>query len=136
MSSIIWKSEYSTGNESIDSQHKELISIMNNLIENIKIKGLKNVTDKTIMELSNYTFYHFSAEEDLMEKIKYPELEEHKGRHKDLIDKLSKITNRIYEANADPAVDFDLQLLLKDWLITHILDEDLKIKLFIDSEED
>ncbi len=128
---FIWNQVYTIGNESVDDQHKKLFSILNDLVDAIKTKKAKDILDKTIEELSNYTFYHFSAEEDYMEKIGYPELEDHKTFHKDLIEQLSDICNRIYGGHIDSTDE--LYRLLKDWIINHILNEDLKIKLFLES---
>ena len=54
-----------TGNEMIDSQHKELIDRMNKLLESCEQSNDKAVAVKTLDYLADYTDFHFSAEEQL-----------------------------------------------------------------------
>ena len=58
-----------TGNEMIDSQHKELIERMNKLLESCEQSNDKAVAVKTLDYLADYTDYHFSAEEQLQREI-------------------------------------------------------------------
>lgn len=70
-----------TGNEMIDSQHKELIGRMNNLLESCESGKEKLTAIKTLDYLSDYTDYHFKAEEQLQKDIEYPGFEKHKAQH-------------------------------------------------------
>ena len=54
-----------TGNEMIDSQHKELIQKINDLLDSCEKSSDKVVAIKTLDFLSDYTEYHFNAEEQL-----------------------------------------------------------------------
>lgn len=132
MERFTWTEEYSTGSENIDDQHKKLFDIMNDLIEAIEAKKTKEVLDGIIDELSKYTFYHFSAEEDYMKSMGYSQLDEHKSQHKELIEQLSDIFNRIYEGQIESTGE--LYRLLKTWLMDHILDKDMQYKAFGESQ--
>lgn len=70
-----------TGNEMIDSQHEELIGRMNNLLESCESGKEKLTAIKTLDYLSDYTDYHFKAEEQLQKDIGYPGFEKHKAQH-------------------------------------------------------
>ena len=61
-----------TGNEMIDSQHKELISKINDVLKSCEQSNDKLVAVKTLDFLEEYTEYHFSAEEALQREIEYP----------------------------------------------------------------
>ena len=61
-----------TGNEMIDSQHKELIEKMNQLLESCENGNDKLTAVKTLDYLEDYTDYHFKAEEQLQRDIDYP----------------------------------------------------------------
>ena len=50
-----------TGNEMIDSQHKELIEKINAVMESCEQSNDKAVAVKTLDYLEDYTNYHFSA---------------------------------------------------------------------------
>ena len=51
-----------TGNDMIDSQHKELIDKINKLLESCESGKDKLVAIKTLDYLADYTDFHFSAE--------------------------------------------------------------------------
>ena len=61
-----------TGNEMIDSQHKELIDRINQLLESCEDGQGKIKAVKMLDYLLDYTEFHFSAEEKLQEEIEYP----------------------------------------------------------------
>ena len=54
-----------TGNEMIDSQHKELIGKINVLLDSCEDGNDKLTAVKTLDYLAEYTDFHFSAEEKL-----------------------------------------------------------------------
>ena len=56
-----------TGNEMIDSQHKELIGKINKLLDSCEAGNDKLAAVKTLDYLADYTDFHFSAEEKLQE---------------------------------------------------------------------
>ena len=70
-----------TGNEMIDSQHKELIEKINAVMESCEQSNDKSVAVKTLDYLEDYTNYHFSAEEQLQREIDYPGFQKHKEQH-------------------------------------------------------
>ena len=63
-----------TGNEMIDSQHKELIDRINQLLESCEDGQGKIKAVKMLDYLLDYTEFHFSAEEKLQEEIEYPDV--------------------------------------------------------------
>ena len=81
-----------TGNETIDTQHKELISRIKQFVdtcekeENSKIKAIKMLD-----YLTEYTNFHFSEEEKLQEEIGYPGLKEHKEKHEEFKKNLKEL---------------------------------------------
>ena len=58
-----------TGNEMIDSQHKELIDKINKLLDSCETSKDKVVSVKTLDYLADYTEFHFGEEEKLQEEI-------------------------------------------------------------------
>ena len=61
-----------TGNEMIDSQHKELIGKINGLLDSCEDGNDKLAAVKTLDYLAEYTDFHFTAEEKLQEEMEYP----------------------------------------------------------------
>jgi len=128
-----WKDEYSISMDSVDTQHKKLFEIGNQLSEMVFSKehmdNSKQIAD-ILMELKNYTEYHFKDEEALMRMHGYVYLENHINEHKRLIEKVNKVCN---EFNQYSLKDFYLYLIdiISVWITNHILKEDMKFGEFL-----
>ncbi|MGN0298561.1 MAG: bacteriohemerythrin [Lachnospiraceae bacterium] len=109
-----------TGNEMIDSQHKELIEKINRLMESVELGNDQQVALKTLDYLMDYTQFHFGAEEKLQEEIGYPALAEHKKEHA----KLVQVVNDLHELLEEDGVTQNFADRVNEnvieWLYTHI----------------
>ena len=110
-----------TGNDMIDSQHKELIDKINKLLESCESGKDKLVAIKTLDYLADYTDFHFSAEEKRQEEIEYPGIKEHKKEH----EKLRTVVKELYEMLEEeegPSNAFVEQVNKNviEWLYRHI----------------
>lgn len=110
-----------TGNEMIDTQHRELIDKINRLLDSCETSKDKVVAVKTLDYLADYTEFHFREEEKLQETIQYPAIKEHKKEH----DKLRKVVKELYEMLEEeegPSEAFVDQVNRNviDWLYRHI----------------
>ncbi len=129
MGLIKWKKEYSLNNEIIDNQHQKLIKLINDLHEAMEYRSDSSILDTIMKELSDYTFYHFSFEEEYLIKNEYPDIEEHRRLHEGLVKDVHDTFVRIAEGNKDMVQD--IYLFLSQWLINHILKEDYKYYEYI-----
>ena len=77
--------------------------------------------------ISDYMRVHFQDEEEYMLSIGFPELEEHKQLHKDIIENLAQI---IHTPAKLGIIKSKMRVVSKRVLIDHIIYEDSKIKLF------
>ena len=110
-----------TGNEMIDTQHKELIDKINKLLDSCETSKDKVVAVKTLDYLADYTEFHFGEEEKLQESINYPGIEQHKKEH----DKLREVVKDLYnmvEEEEGPSEAFVEQVNKNviEWLYRHI----------------
>src|SRR4029077_1259800 len=81
MSLFQWKDEHLVGQPEIDSQHKRLFQLADQLHAAMTTGKGKDVMLKTLGDLIDYTKRHFAAEEALMQRSKYPSYAEHKVFH-------------------------------------------------------
>jgi hemerythrin-like metal-binding protein len=130
MEKILWTKEFSVNNELLDNQHKQIISMINTLIDkqNLLLPFSEEIHE-LLTSMTNYFRTHFQDEEKFMEKIKFPALEEHKSLHISYIDKMvdfnfAKLTAKDNLAN-------EMMEYLLYWLKNHILIEDQKYKNFL-----
>ena len=123
---IKWRDSYSVGVDEIDKEHKVLVEIVNELFTIVRDK--KSLLDSTVCidKLIQYTVTHFADEEAIMEKMEFPSIDDHKALHGKLLHTV-RIFNRRIKDKEDIATQ-ELYIFLRDWLITHILEEDMKYK--------
>ncbi|MCG6151364.1 bacteriohemerythrin [Leptospira bandrabouensis] len=137
-----WDSKYETNISEIDSQHKKLFRLINN-IETVYDENKEHLSGKSkilvdaVSELEDYTLSHFLIEERVMELNQYPELEAHKKQHDRFTDKILELKNRLTSGNLlsndEELNQFfgDLLKFLRAWLTNHILQEDMDYKPYI-----
>ncbi len=76
-------------------QHRELIALCRNLDEAVKLRRERCEIYRIMDQLIACTARHFEAEEQLMAEAGYPELEGHKARHKELLERTCKFRKRL-----------------------------------------
>jgi methyl-accepting chemotaxis protein/hemerythrin len=131
---IIWDdSMLSIGIAEIDSQHKLLIELLNNLNEGIRNGQGMDILQDTINGLLNYVEDHFKAEEALMEKHEYPLVDNHKNLHKEFVEKLNTFTQEYEDKRM--FVSIDIRNFLRDWLIKHISTIDKQMGIYLSSRQ-
>ena len=110
-----------TGNDMIDSQHKELIGKINQLLESCEDGQGKVKAVKMLDYLLDYTEFHFSAEEKLQEEIEYPGLEKHREKHNEFRQSVKELQEMLEEEEG-PTENFVKQVEknVVDWLYDHI----------------
>ncbi len=110
-----------TGNEMIDTQHKELIERTNQFLEKLENNAGKIDAIKMLDYLDEYVEFHFAEEEKLQEEIHYPGLAEHKEKHNELRNTVKELLEMLEEEEG-PTEAFERQVKINvvDWLIYHI----------------
>ncbi len=119
-----WMESFSVHVPAVDSDHKVLISLVNEVVTAISEHHGREVMRDTLTRLVEYTAYHFDREEHIMAEWRFPELEQHRAQHNLLIRKVLNYL-RMYRQNELEPVE--LGEFLIDWLTTHILHEDMKL---------
>ena len=125
---VPWHNKYNIGIKTIDKQHKKLFDLVNALYNLEDGADIKEDLRKILYEFSYYMKTHFQDEEEYMLSIGFPSLEEHKQIHLDILKALSKIINTPAKPNI---VKSKMKIVTKRLIIDHILNEDMKIKLFL-----
>ena len=120
-----WDDGLSLGVAEIDAQHQALLGHCNELVEAVRQGRGGEAVARLVNRLRDYTVAHFAAEEAYMERVGYPHLDRHRAAHAALTRQVKDYQRRLYlQQVPDPA---EVRAFLKDWLVAHILGEDLKI---------
>jgi hemerythrin len=125
MALLNWsRKRYTVGVAALDDQHTVFIGSLNKLhAAMIQGKG-RDITGPLLHALTSSTHEHFSAEEALMASTGFSGLAEHRAEHQGFDAKLEEL-NVQYE-QGDDEVCIPLLKLMRDWISTHILEEDRK----------
>ena len=126
---ISWSDALSVGIQEIDEQHKVLVDLLNQLHTAITQRHGNAVTDEILEQLVEYTRIHFAVEESLMRILGYPDYENHKEHHKQLIEEIQGLMQRMRSKKR--SVSFELLHFLKIWLTKHIMEEDKQYVPFL-----
>lgn len=125
----IFKDEFRTGIENIDNEHKRLFEIADrayNVLVDEFIPDKYDYIVEIVNELKDYAASHFNHEEAYMARIGYKKLLSHKVEHTDFIEKISEYDLEVMDENQKEVI-FELLEFLNNWLIHHILDNDMQI---------
>lgn len=134
MSMFIWTSVFEINNDKVDSQHKHLVELINNLSEQINNDSLSfSDMNEFFGELLEYTKYHFSCEEKLMQKNKINKefFEDHCKNHEFFIETVISEYSTIDENNMSIKAKALLDFLI-NWLAFHILRQDKMMGVQLD----
>ena len=82
---VEWSDDLSVGIEEIDSQHKVLVDLVNQMHEAIHQRHGSDVVIDILNQLTDYTRIHFAVEESLMRILNYPGYEDHRDVHEELV---------------------------------------------------
>lgn len=108
------------GNELIDSQHKELIDKINDLIKSCEEGNDKEEAMKMLDFLADYTNFHFGAEEKYQEDIQFPGLDMHKKQHVEFVETVGELKKKLEEEGPTDAFVELVNQKVTQWLYGHI----------------
>jgi len=131
MPRLEWTDQLSVGVPLVDSQHKELIRICNGLISAVSKKRGDRVVRNVVRRLREYTVFHFTCEERLMEIVHYPKRGDHAEEHERLKRRVKRYQRLLYEH--ENVTGEDVLAFLKVWLLKHILSFDLEFADYVHS---
>ena len=81
---------YSVKVKQFDNDHKRLFALINDLHDAMMTGKGAQVIQRVIRQLAEYTKYHFSGEEALLERTKYASLEPHRVQHREFVSKVEQ----------------------------------------------
>jgi len=127
-----WGSEFETGVPEMDKQHKKLLEMANEFHHALK-EGNRGKAKEILIDFTKALFSHLRDEERFMEKIGYPELEDHKRLHRSLAGMVKEVRDDF--ERGDPRAFAQSLSLIMSWLLTHIKKSDRKYGEFLQRKE-
>jgi hemerythrin len=127
-----WDDSFSVNIGVIDTQHKTLVSMINNLHQAMAKGSGKDELGQILSSLIKYTQGHFATEERLMQLHGYPDFLAHKSEHDRLTRTVMDFQRRFLSNEVGLTVE--VMEFLKDWLRKHILGADKKYSPFLNAK--
>jgi hemerythrin len=123
MTLIEWNDQLSVKVGEIDSQHKRLIEMVNELHAAMKEGKAREALGAILNGLMEYAAIHFSTEEKYFDQFNYVNSGSHKREHQGFVNKVKE-----FKAGFDKGkmmLSLEVMDFLKDWLINHIQKVDM-----------
>jgi hemerythrin-like metal-binding protein len=122
---IQWQESYKVGHDTIDNQHRKLVTMIGELQRSLDNGHSYEVMSETLKELVDYTQYHFRDEEKIMQEIGHQGIDYHKYLHRQMLEQVVQILSDLKQGKQ--YTPQDLISYLTNWLTEHIVAEDGKI---------
>lgn len=135
MALLAWSETYSVGNAMLDSDHRILINLLNQLHDATETGQSREVVGTVVNVLAEYTEHHFRREETLMAAAGYPGLAAHRATHHDLETRVRALRDR-WNGGDRSVVDDEVLEMLKKWLTEHILGADKSYRPWVEGIAD
>ncbi|MFZ2162968.1 MAG: hemerythrin family protein [Sideroxyarcus sp.] len=127
--SLVWREQLSVGNDVIDTDHRHLIDIINRVEQSLDARNRKELS-AALESLSKYSQEHFAREEKIARAAGFEQVPDLSHSHEALIKQLDEIKTEIGGMGQEwsTAVAEKFTKLLRNWLIDHVIKEDLLMK--------
>lgn len=129
-----WSPDLETGNAVIDSEHKQLIQALNQLMDACGKGAGRTEIQKTTKFLEAYTAKHFAHEEQLQKQYAYPDAVNHKRYHEDFKKVVANLAAELQKDGPTIALVGKVNSSIGGWLLNHIKREDVKVAAHIKSK--
>lgn len=129
MEPMEWKPAYSVGVPALDSDHKQLMDIINRIDQSAETG---DSIQWVLQELADYARVHFRREEDQLKSIEYPQLAHQVSEHVHFVDWVNTLTASFSALPTSPVYTAEaVGNYLKNWLADHILVSDMAYKEYL-----
>ena len=120
---MLWNEKYETGNEQVDTEHKEIFALIQKVIDSTT-SGEESAFEDTFDFLAGYTVNHFKHEERLMEESSYPHMAVHKKQHDDFVVEVLALRERVLKEADQEKNGAELKKTVVNWVTDHVLGSD------------
>lgn len=124
-----------TGIATIDAQHAELFKRVNLLYQACMDKHGREEVLNTMDYLEYHLKVHMHEEEHYMIKNSYPSYLEHRASHSQFLDIYKGLVEKYNAEGSSAEFITTINKSLRNWILTHIQNEDLKLATFLKTIE-
>ena len=130
---ISWRDQMSLDYPPLDDEHKAFLEVVNRATQDLHQHNIPGI-DAMFEACYDYVRNHFSLEEDVMERISFPDIDAHVAAHQQFIQNIAEF-RQAYEAAATKgkkiAIAQKAVAFLSVWRIGHIISRDKMLKPYL-----
>jgi hemerythrin-like metal-binding protein len=130
---LSWNKSLSVHVESMDAQHKHLISMLNQLHDTFDEESKPKAVRSVLNGLLVYVKIHFWQEERLMQAHHFPGLEAHRREHEALVERTDELAARFKDG--ETTLGPEILYFLKKWIREHIQGSDMEYGRHIEGQK-
>jgi hemerythrin len=121
--------KYAVGLPSIDDDHRQLAQTVNRIAVEIE-EASYSLCVELFGELEAAAQAHFAREEEILDRLRYPQIERHREYHAELIRRLREL-QRLGESRLAKDELFRRFAAMADFVVDDIIRGDLEFKEFL-----
>ena len=128
-----WRDSMNLNYPPLDDEHKAFLNVVNQAYMASQVDDFP-MMEKVFEKCYDYARNHFSHEEDIMERIQFPDIENHMRSHQVFIHNVSEMRQQFDVAPSmedKRRISIKLANFLNVWLLGHILSKDKVLKPFL-----
>jgi hemerythrin len=128
-----WRDSLNLNYPPLDDEHKSFLNVVNQAYMASQVDDFE-MMEKVFEKCYDYARNHFSHEEDIMERIQFPDIENHMKSHQVFIHNVSEMRQQFEVAPSmedKRRISIKLANFLNVWLLGHILSKDKVLKPFL-----
>ncbi len=123
---IEWRKEFETGIAEVDHEHRQLISLINQLDAELGGETSQERVEQFLGEVLAQITAHFALEEANMRRLGYDLYQEHKAEHERLLDELRDLMDDCERGQFDRSRE-RLAKAVQDWFVNHFKTHDARL---------
>lgn len=117
---VVWSPEFELGVEAIDSQHRELIDRINQLLDAVRRGKGREESINLLNFLQEYVVLHFQSEEAYMRRHGYQDYAAHKEMHDAFVAELNDLVAEVGETGISSEHVVLINRRVINWVVAHI----------------
>ncbi len=115
-----WKKKYALGIPVVDTQHRQLFRLSNELDAELEAGIRSEEIDAMLIHMGEYAARHFTMEEKYMVESNYPGLAEQQEAHRAFADRFVEIYEEFQKKGLNRELVDTLRRELTDWVRKHV----------------
>ena len=133
MAIVEWRDQMSLDYLPLDSEHRAFLDVVNRSVPAARAGDFKTM-DLVFDACYDYVRNHFFHEEDVMERVSFPDMEAHMQAHRTFIQNISEFRKK-YESAKTQAEKQKQAMKTSDflslWFLGHVLSRDKLLKPYL-----